>query len=151
MNYFDYGLLFCWILLISYIILKEREAMGCKDFSISQHCIDENSVYVLGTEAQKDDTNDILYKKLISTFGAYEKAAIWRKCILIALVYYGYIMLIKNFDCLLQISPVLYGTHIIIIYAVIQYWYFNHMNYHYYRKLKMNAEEIINILKSKNK
>ena len=148
MSIYDKFLLVFWILLTIYIILKERESMGCNGISISHHCIDENSAYVFGTKAEPNDTKDILYKKLISSFGAYEKVAIWRRCVLIAIVYCCYMMYMKKFECLTQISPVLYATQIILVYATIQYWYFNHMNYHYHRKLKLNAEEIVNILKS---
>jgi len=126
-----------------YSILKEREEMGCRSFSIKKHCLEKNSLYFKDTYPLITDNKNILYNKLISLLSIHEKAGIWRKCLIIATIIIFFIKLYMK-DISDQNIIVL---HILII--CILYFYHNFMNFHYYRIAKNISFDIIDKLKLK--
>lgn len=133
--------------LIIYAILKEREESGCTQISVERQCIDENSVYIRDTIPSDTDTCEVLTRRLIDTASYHEKAGVWKRCLLISSVILLIIYIVYNING--KIDNVWhYATLLILITAVI-YFYNNYLNYHHFRKLKINAEEIVKQLNSR--
>ena len=139
------------IVIISYSLFKERSEMGCLTYFIfdtKKQCNEQNSVYVNGTQKTEEDNCDMLYTKLSSILNFHEKGAVWRRSILLAsvLVFIVYMY----FACVKKYNITIYDNFFIgILLLAIIYFYHNFMNYHFFRLLKNNGEEIISVLKEK--
>ena len=138
--------LFLWIAMITvitfYAIMKEREELGCFRVSIATQCDDHNSVYVKGTKMEKNDTNDTLYKRMMSIMSYHEKGGVWKRCIILATILTLFAFLILS---LTKTEEGRVGSWIMLylMFFIVMYFYFNYLNYHHHRNLKNNGQEIL--------
>lgn len=138
--------------LIIWVLKKERSELGCVKnfFSLEKQCIEEDSVFLVGTKRENRDSKDILFNKLKSILSHHEKGAVWRRSILIATIITLVFFLFTRFiSCDKTIISLEKYFFLFIVMTAIIYFYHNYMNYHYYRRLKNNGTEIIDILQNK--
>jgi type III secretory pathway component EscS len=136
-----------FIIVFVYAILKEREELGCYRLSIGRQCIDENSVYLKNTKAEPTDNCKDLHQRMESILSYQEKAAIWRRCIIIASIIGYLIYCVYSINSSLN-STTHYAILVLVIFALL-YFYHNYINYHHFRKLKQNGIEILQMIKQK--
>ena len=133
--------------ILYYAVFKEREELGCYRFSIGRQCIDEDSVYVKNTKAEVGDNCNDLVERLKSILSYHEKAGVWRRCFLISFIITIFVCVIykinKKFNTIYH-----YVTLLLVSFALL-YFYHNYINYHHFRNLKRNGEEILQIMKQK--
>jgi hypothetical protein len=136
------------IVILVYAILKERQESGCSGFGIQRQCIEEESVHIKGTKMQPNDNIYDLCDRLKSITSYHKKGAVWRKCYILAIIM---ILFTYAVDYSYGVNNVSYIKYVIllIIYTAIIYFYHNFINYHNFRILKKNAQEIINKIKKK--
>ncbi len=134
-------------LVLYYIICKEREIAGCGNFTIKKHCDDSKSVYLIDTKMQPNDSNEKLFERLKSALSYHEKAAVWRKCILISFTCVIFVHIVYKINE--RFDSVYHYLVIFLCFTSILYFYHNYINFHYLRNLKNNGEEIINFIAKK--
>ena len=143
----SYFIGFVFLITIYYAIMKEREELGCYRISIGRQCIDENSVYVKNTKAELKDTCEDLYKRMESILNYHEKAGVWRRCFIIAIIISFFIHIVYNINNTLNTINQ-YAVLLLVIFTLI-YFYHNYINYHHFRNLKQNGVEILQLIKQK--
>ena len=132
------------ILIIYYAIVKEREELGCFRLSIEKQCDDGNNVFLKNTKLEKTDTCDNALQRLQSIINYHEKGAIWRRCVLMSFVsVLGLYVLNRASNH--SGTKYTYVLFMIINFAII-YFYHHYIEYHHFRNLKYNGEEIIRFL-----
>lgn len=132
----------CFLFLVTvYSVLKERMENGCEHsiINIKKQCFEENSVYLKDTAPLHTDSNMNLIKKIINCMSYHERGAVWRKCVLLSNANIFVVLVILNTPL-----PLLIIIH--IAFLCIIYFFFNYMNFHYYRRLKNNGEDALAIL-----
>jgi hypothetical protein len=136
------------IIVFIYIIIKERQYVGCSNgFSLKKHCIDENSIPLIDTKIEENDNCYDMIDKLKYILSYHDRNVIWRKCsvisiIIICIIYYIY-NITNNFNNI-YIYILLFFVITMIIYL-----YNNYLNYHQYSILKKNGNEILKKIKNK--
>lgn len=145
MDTVEYFILFLFICIVIYAIIKERRELGCYRVSIDKQCNDENSVYLIGTKTNSSDTIDDLFRRMTSILSYHEKAGVWRKCIILStsIVLITYIS--NQIQC--DKNSIYYWFYLLILICAIIYFYFNFINYHHFRSLKNNGIEILDKIK----
>jgi len=139
---------FIFIILFIYAVLKEREELGCYRLSIGRQCIDEESVYVKNTKAEQGDTCKDLYERMGSILSYHEKAGVWRRCIIMAIIITFFVYIVYNINKNFNINQ--YIVLLLVSFSLI-YFYHNFINYHHFRRLKQNGIEILQLMKQKCK
>jgi hypothetical protein len=135
-----------WIILVActlfYAIMKEREELGCYRVSIARQCDDEDSVYVKGTHMEEGDNMQDLYARMMSILSYHEKAGVWKRCVILATILVVLAFLLLN---LARTEEGLVGAWIMIylMFCTVMYFFFNYMNYHHFRNLKRNGQDIM--------
>jgi hypothetical protein len=139
---------FVFAAIIVYAVLKERQELGCYRFSIHRQCIDENSVYMKNTKGFETDSGKVLYEKMESILSYHEKAGVWKRCLILATTITLFIYIVSNINKKITNNIYQYVVFLLVIFAII-YFYHNFLNYHHFRKLKLNGIEILNLIKQK--
>jgi hypothetical protein len=139
---------FIFIIIFVYAVLKEREELGCYRLSIGRQCIDEESVYVKNTKAEQGDTCKDLYERMGSILSYHEKAGVWRRCIIMAIIITFFVYIVYNINKNFNINQ--YIVLLLVSFSLI-YFYHNFINYHHFRRLKQNGIEILQLMKQKCK
>jgi hypothetical protein len=139
---------FIFIIIFIYAVLKEREELGCYRLSIGRQCIDEESVYVKNTKAEQGDTCKDLYERMGSILSYHEKAGVWRRCIIMAIIITFFVYIVYNINKNFNINQ--YIVLLLVSFSLI-YFYHNFINYHHFRRLKQNGIEILQLMKQKCK
>jgi len=139
------SLIFFFIL--GYAVLKEREELGCYRVSIGRQCIDEESVYVKGTKATPSDTCDDLVQRISSLLSYHEKAGVWKRCFILSFIATIFVYLTYNLNK--KLNNIFYFFIIFLLIFTLMYFYHNYINYHHFRNLKRNGEEILSFMKQK--
>jgi hypothetical protein len=135
------------MIILYYAIVKEREELGCFRVSIEKQCDDGNSVFLKNTKLEKTDTCDDALQRLLSILSYHEKGAIWRRCVIMSFVsVLGLYVLHRASNQ--SVSMYTYVLFLIINFAII-YFYHHYIEYHHFRNLKYNGEEIIQFIKIK--
>jgi hypothetical protein len=122
-----------------YAFLKQRQEYGCTGslFSLNRQCIDENSVFFKDIKAQDTDTVRNLSKKVSSVLSYHEKAAVWRICLIMAAIFtmivFGLFPNGKHGDYI--------SIHLFFFAAL--YFYFNFINFHHFRRLKVVGDSLL--------
>jgi hypothetical protein len=135
------------MIILYYAIVKEREELGCFRLSIEKQCDDENSVFLKNTKLEKTDTCDDALQRLLSILSYHEKSAIWRRCVVMSFVSVLGLYVIHRASNH-PASMYTYVLFLIINFAII-YFYHHYIEYHHFRNLKYNGEEIIQFIKIK--
>lgn len=130
------------IMILLYCIFKEREELGCFRISIAKQCNEDKSVYIEGTKASPDDNTQVLTNKIISALSYHEKAGIWRRCVILATILIGILILFDRTFC----NELAKWMALHIVFFCIFYFFFNYLNYHHFRKLKQNGTESLELL-----
>ena len=132
------------IFILYYAIAKEREELGCFRLSIEKQCDENNSVHLKGTKMEKNDTCEDVLLKMKSILSYHEKGAIWRRCVLMSFVsVMGLYVLNKSSNNSHSIYT--YVQFLILNFTII-YFYHHYIEYHHFRKLKQNGEEMLQYL-----
>lgn len=131
------------IVLALYAVLKEKEASGCKDqVSLKQFCDDFKSDWVKDSVPSVDDTVPDILNKLQASSRAYEKVAIWRRCLIIstaimlAIVAFAFPLFKSKHDWCFLIP-----IHLMIFLGM--YFNYNHQNFHVNNRIKTNVDTLI--------
>lgn len=135
------GVIICCL---GYALLKERIELGCVRWSVKKQCFDENSVYVSGTRLEPGDSLNTRIKKLRGIVSYHEKAAVWRRCFIMATVITAFIFLIYKMDVCMNVPILFVIWHITTFFTL--YFFFNFINYHHFRLLQKNAFEILDTM-----
>ena len=141
------GIIF--LVVIYYAIMKEREELGCYRLSVGRQCIDEESVYVKNTKAESEDTCKDLYERMVSIMSYHEKAGVWRRCLIIALIIIFFVYIVYNINK--KFNTIYEYIVLLLIIFTIMYFYHNYLNYHHFRRLKQNGIDILELMKHKCK
>ncbi len=128
--------------ILSYAILKEREELGCFRISVEQQCDDQSSVYLLNTKMKQDDTLLTLKNRLKSILSYSDKGGVWKRCVIISTILCIFVYILNNF-CYTNNSKFYYYALLVLLFFSAHYFYFNYLNYHHFRNLKLNGVEII--------
>jgi hypothetical protein len=139
------------ILIISfyYIIYKEREISGCSDFTIAKHCDDSKSIYLLNTKMNNNDDSATLLYRLTNILSHSEKAAVWRKCLLLSAICTLFVFITYKINN--KLDNIYHYLLLLLLFTSILYFYHNYLDFHFFRNLKNNGVEIIDALKKKCK
>ena len=129
---------------IMYSIAKEREELGCNRISLGRQCVDEESVYLKGTRMSPYDTNQAKLDRLQSIVSYHEKGAVWRRCLVMALVAVLAVHIVYTLQPAFKMQSY---TVLLLVNFVILYFYHNYVNFHHFRLLKNNACEILDSLR----
>ena len=146
---FEKCILIIYVFIIIYVtfyaIAKERQELGCKRSlsSIEKQCIEDESVYLHGTKPEENDSRDVLVKKMDSILSYHEKGAVWRRCWIIMIIIFVFVVVSEIGNCDLNIQRAIYLQ--LCIFFVL-YFFFNYINYHHFRRLKNNGNAIMDIL-----
>jgi hypothetical protein len=135
-------------IILYYIIQKEREVAGCGNFTIEKHCDDSKSVYLIDTKMQPNDSYEKLLERLKSALSYHEKATVWRKCILISFACVVIVHIVYKMNE--RFDDTYNYLVLLLCFSGVLYFYHNYLNYHYFRALKNNGEEIIDFITKKN-
>jgi len=141
-------LLFIFIIILIYAILKEREELGCYRISIKQQCNDNNSVFLINTKTEDTDNIELLYKRIVSILSYHEKSGVWRRCYILSSLLLLILYIVNNST---DKSNIFYWFNLLLLYFTILYFFFNYLNYHHFRNLKNNGIEILEKIKNINK
>lgn len=117
-----------------YAVLKERMENGCKRVSIDRQCIDDHSVFLVDAVPSAGDAPADSVRKLVACLSFHEKAAVWRKCVLLSNAY-AFVVVMFLWDVLGRV-PVERLVLMHVVFLAIMYFFFNYMNFHYHRRLK---------------
>ena len=131
------------VLIGIYAVLKERSESGCVGMTIDKACCDEqNSVYIKGTQIESGDTIKQMLDKIDSILSVHEKAGVWKKCYILGTIMILIVVLS------VQLSPynrmdtwTIISLH--LVFTGILYFYNNYNNYHIFRKLKINGNQLL--------
>ena len=129
-------------ILTYYVLLKEKEAMGCKvGVSIKQFCNDLDSAYVKDSVPLESDSLKETLNKIKESARASQKVAVWRRSLILANVCILLIVLIaykifreKDDWCLL--IPI----HLTIF--CINYLHFQYQEFHMHRRIVDNVDKL---------
>ena len=149
MNIINIFIIILLIGIIYYAIQKEREELGCYRISIGRQCIDEESVYVKNTKMNLNDNFDDLINRLISILSYHEKAGVWKRCLIISCIIVLFIYIIYNINK--KLDTIFHYIVLLLLIFTLIYFYHNYINYHHFRRLKNNGNEIMNEIKKKCK
>ena len=131
-------------LVIFYAIVKERQELGCYRVSVDRQCDDDESVYLKNTKMSPGDTHAEKIERLRSIVSYHEKGGVWKRCVLMAMISVLAVYVIY------RVQPVFkFHSYILLLLVnfTILYFYHNYINYHHFRRLKNNANEILDTLK----
>jgi hypothetical protein len=134
-------------LLTYYSLLKEREAMGCKQaMQVGQHCNDLDSDMVKPSVPSEGDSTEQTLNKLEESSKSFEKFAIWRRSLILANIT---TLLVFLFFHKLVVNPRDWDLFIPLHLTTfcLQYLHFNFQNYHVHRKVKDNVIELVKKLR----
>lgn len=140
----DLVLILCISLVIFYAIMKEREELGCYRTSIKEQCNDDESVYVKNTKMTEKDTFHDKIDRLRSIVSYHEKGGVWKRCVLLSMVSVLAVYIVY------KVQPVFHTESYLLLFVIhftIIYFYHNYINYHHFRRLKNNANEILETIK----
>jgi hypothetical protein len=134
-------LLLC--LVIFYAIVKEREELGCYRVSVGRQCDDDESVYVKNTKMLKNDTRADKIERLRSIVSYHEKGGVWKRCVLMAMISVLAVYVIYRVQPEFRFHSFLL---LLLVNFTVLYFYHNYINYHHFRRLKNNANEILDTI-----
>lgn len=138
--------IFSWVIILTiftiYAIVKEREQLGCYRISIATQCDDQNSIYLKGTKMEKNDTNDVLYNRMISIISYHEKGVVWRRCVILATILTLFAFLILSLTKT-EGGRIASWIMLYIMFFMVIYLHCSYINYHHHRHLKNNGKEIL--------
>lgn len=138
-----YVVYFLFILIIFYVLMKEREDAGCNGIAIAHHCYDEESVYIRNTRGNSNDNCNDLSKKLISILSYHDKVGLWRRCFIIATIITFFIYIFYNVK-----NKYNYIVVVLVIFAFL-YFYHIFVYFHHFKILKRNGMKILELMKNK--
>ena len=131
-------------IVIFYAIVKEREELGCYRISVGRQCDDDESVYLKNTKMMPTDTHADKLDRLRSIVSYHEKGGVWKRCVLMAMISVLAVYVIYRVQPNFQFHS--YVLLLLVNFTVL-YFYHNYVNYHHFRRLKNNANEILETLK----
>lgn len=119
--------------LTAYAFFKQRLELGCEGsslFSLHKQCIEENSVFLVGTQPERGDTLDDEIRKLRHLVSYHEKSGVWRVCLLLSLVLTWLVVLLAPG------TPPTALVSLHLAFTAIHYFYMNYINYHHFRRIR---------------
>lgn len=125
----------------AYALSKEREELGCTGIGTARQCRDECSVYVRGTAPAASDSRQSAKAKLISILSYHEKGGVWKRCFLLATVL-AYLAAVMGYATAGAGRGWNTAMNHLVFFAVL-YFYFNFLNYHHFRRLKMHGTRLV--------
>lgn len=144
-----------------YAIMKEREELGCYSSTTSSSsppnatssmlpsCDDNQSVYVVNTKMKEGDDCDTLLNRLKSIVSYHEKGGVWKRCFIIALIAIVFVYMVVHSQSSAPDANRFTYAIIFLLFFTLIYFYHNYINYHHFRKLKENANEIISSIRER--
>lgn len=144
-------ILFFIILMIVFGFTKEIQENGCKfQVDINEQCSLQKNVYLKDTFPNDDDSIDDLFIKLKNTLNYWDKAGVWKKCMIISI---GLIIMLNIIFLATKLNTLdkYHNLLVFIIFMCIIYFYHSFLNHHYFQNLKNNGEKIIELIKQKTK
>ena len=139
----DGAVILLLMVVVFYAVAKEREELGCYRFSIGRQCDDDESVYLKNTKMHPEDTHADKIARLKSITSYHEKAGVWKRCVLLSLVY---VFALYPIYCLQPVWNVYSFLLMFLVSFTVMYFYHNYLNYHHFRRLKNNAAELLDTL-----
>jgi hypothetical protein len=130
-----------------YVVYKEREISGCDNFTFAKHCDDSKSIYLVNTKMEENDSFDKLLDRLKSILSYHEKAGVWRRCIILSLICVIFVYITYKMNN--KFDNIYYYLVLLIFFFNVLYFYHNYLNFHYFRNLKNNGDEIITKIANK--
>jgi hypothetical protein len=130
-----------------YALYKERQALGCRTIPNGVDCDNRNGKVVKGTTPSLNDSTEVLLAKLEKIAHAHEEFVAWRISFMLAVV----ATLLVFYVCFQRLpSEVETMCSVLAIFSII-YFSFNFYNYHVWRYISQNTEDIADYLKTEFK
>ena len=145
MEYKKYIFIIFIIIVFIYIIIKERQYIGCSiDFSLKKHCIDENSIPLIDTKTDEDDNCYDMIDKIYFILSYHDRNVIWRKCCVISIIIIFIIYYVYNLTN--DFNNIYIYVLLFFLITMIIYLYNNYLIYHQYSILIKNVNFILIII-----
>ncbi len=137
-----------YFIVISFLVIDSiyqiYKVMGCDTKTLE--CDDKESYFVRGTKYNKDDTLNDMVKKLKKITSYNENMGMWRIALVMASLIFLVVYMFLNKNIQHCNGLTLVSIHLVI--WTLLWFYFNFIDFHHFKHLKENGEELIlNLLK----
>jgi hypothetical protein len=133
------------IIIILFAIYKERQALGCPNIPDGTDCDNANGKAVKGTKPSNNDSNNVIYEKIILGSKVSERMVTWRLSLLLSF-FCVFIMYFFMYQRIPLEKELAIGMFVI---TAIVYFTLNFYKFHLYDYVENNIFECIEILRSR--